>query len=65
MVAGGVDLDRRPLGYDPITVGKPLLDSHRTVEVQMRLGINPPIVEVTFDKDDLKQSSTCLAEGGR
>jgi hypothetical protein len=64
MVAG-VDLDRRPLGYDPIPVGTPLLDSHRTVEFQMRLGINPPIVEVTFDNDDLKQSSTCLAERGR
>jgi hypothetical protein len=32
-----------------------LLDSHRTVEVQIRVGVNPPIVEATFDNDDLNQ----------
>jgi hypothetical protein len=61
----GADLNRRPLGYDPVPVGKPLLDSHRTVEVQIRLGINPPIIEATFDNDDLNQSSICLAERGK
>jgi hypothetical protein len=55
----------RPLGYHPISDLKPLLDSHRTVEVQIRLGVNPPIVEATFDNDDPKQPSTCLAERGR
>jgi hypothetical protein len=61
----GADLNRRPLGYDPIPVGKPLLDSPRTVEVQIRIGINPPIVEATFDNDDLNQPFICLAQRGR
>ena len=55
----------RPLGYHPIPIWNSLLDSHRTVEVQIRLGINPPIVEATFDNDDLNQPSICLAERGR
>jgi hypothetical protein len=32
----GVDLSRRPLGYDSDSHGQFLLDSHRTVDVQIR-----------------------------
>jgi hypothetical protein len=32
----GVDLNRRPLGYDSDSHGQSLLDSHRTVDVQIR-----------------------------
>lgn len=49
----------RPLGYHPISIWNSLLDSHRTVEVQMRLGINPSIVEVTSTR--MISSSRLLA----
>ena len=51
----------RPLGYHPIPIWNSLLDSHRTVDVQIRFRSNLPINETSVGNDDPNQPYTFLA----
>src|SRR5277367_262101 len=51
----------RPLGCHPIPIWNSLLDSHRTVDVQVRFRRTCPINETSVGNDDPNQSHTSLA----
>jgi hypothetical protein len=51
----------RPFGYHLIPIWNSLLDSHRTVDVQIRFRRTCPINETSVGNDDPNQSHTSLA----